>query len=95
MANGIGTAFHRIVEEGTHRLHRRWPALLATGAVGGIDVSVGVLAMLLVMHRTGDELLAALAFSIGSSAAPTSTSPTGSGCSCCGPPATRSGASGW
>lgn len=65
MANGIGTAFHQIVEDGTYRLHRRWPALLATGVVGGIDVSVGVLAMLLVMHRTGDELLAALAFSIG------------------------------
>lgn len=65
MANGIGTAFHQIVEEGTYRLHRRWPALLATGVVGGIDVSLGVLATLLVMHRTGDELLASLAFSIG------------------------------
>lgn len=65
MSNGLGTTFRDTVEEGTYRLHRSWPSLLATGTVGGIDVSMGVLAMLLVMHATGDRLLAALAFGIG------------------------------
>jgi formate/nitrite transporter FocA (FNT family) len=40
-------------------------SLLATGALGGIDVGVGVLAYLFVLHETGDKTLAPLAFSIG------------------------------
>lgn len=58
-------AFARSVEEGERRLHRSWPALLSTGAMGGIDVGTGVLALLIVLHATGDDLLAALAFPIG------------------------------
>lgn len=57
--------FQKTVDEAERRLSRSWPTLLATGAVGGIDVSVGVLALLLVREGTGNELLAALAFGIG------------------------------
>ena len=58
-------AFRRSVEEGVARLERPWPQLAATGMVGGLDVSVGVLAMLVVEHQTGQPLLGALAFGIG------------------------------
>jgi formate/nitrite transporter FocA (FNT family) len=58
-------ALHRAVSEGERRLGRSWPELLATGAVGGIDVSVGILALVLVEHETGSRLLGALAFGIG------------------------------
>jgi formate/nitrite transporter FocA (FNT family) len=57
--------FHRTVAEGEHRLTRTWPGLLATGVVGGLDVGVGVLGLLLVKEETGSELLAGLAFGIG------------------------------
>jgi formate/nitrite transporter FocA (FNT family) len=59
-------AFQRSVDEGEHRLERSWPALVATGFVGGLDVSTGVFAMLLVIEKThGNKLLGALAFGIG------------------------------
>ncbi|MGH8890860.1 MAG: formate/nitrite transporter family protein [Acidothermaceae bacterium] len=58
-------AYQRSVDEGESRLTRTWPALAATGAVGGIDVSIGVLAFLLVESETQDKVIAALAFSIG------------------------------
>lgn len=58
-------AYERSVSEGETRLHRSWPALLATGAVGGIDVSMGVLAYFLVEHDTHSKALGALAFTIG------------------------------
>lgn len=61
----VSTVFERTVEEGHRRLSRSWPGLLATGMVGGIDVSVGLFALLLVEHETGNTLLAALAFGIG------------------------------
>ncbi|HVL06097.1 MAG TPA: formate/nitrite transporter family protein [Acidimicrobiales bacterium] len=57
--------FQKTVDEAQRRLSRSWPTLLATGAIGGIDVSVGVLALLLVREGTGNELLSALAFGIG------------------------------
>lgn len=44
---------------------RTWPGLLATGSVGGIDISLGILGLLLVYHLTHDRLLGAVAFSIG------------------------------
>ncbi len=65
MDQQTATGYERSVEEGDSRLHRSWPALLATGAVGGIDVSVGVLAFFLVEEHTGSKTLAAIAFSIG------------------------------
>ncbi|CAJ1587506.1 formate/nitrite transporter family protein [[Mycobacterium] wendilense] len=58
-------AFNRMVDEGTQRLHRSWREVLVTGAFGGTDVAMGVLAYLAVLHATGNQLLAGLAFSIG------------------------------
>jgi formate/nitrite transporter FocA (FNT family) len=57
--------FQAALDEGQRRLERKTPELLATGAVGGIDVGTGVLALLVVKQATGNDLLAALAFSIG------------------------------
>ncbi|HSJ43673.1 MAG TPA: formate/nitrite transporter family protein [Euzebyales bacterium] len=57
--------FQAAVEEGTLRLRRSLPTLLATGLVGGIDLSIGVIALIVVEHETGSTLLAALAFTIG------------------------------
>jgi formate/nitrite transporter FocA (FNT family) len=57
--------FKAAVEEGTLRLRRSWPTLLATGLIGGIDLSIGVIALLVVEHETGEPLLGALAFTIG------------------------------
>ncbi len=58
-------AFRKTVDEARRRLNRSWPSLFATGTVGGIDVGLGVMALLLVRESTGQELLGALAFSIG------------------------------
>lgn len=51
--------------EGTRRLDRSWPDLIATGIVGGVDVSVGVIALILITERTGNEILASLGFALG------------------------------
>jgi formate/nitrite transporter FocA (FNT family) len=61
----IEEAFDRLVEEGHDRLERTTPSLLATGLLGGLDVGVGVLGYLVVLRDTGNELLAALTFTIG------------------------------
>jgi formate/nitrite transporter FocA (FNT family) len=61
----IVSAFLQAVEEGQERLERSWPNLLATGTLGGIDVSLGVLALLIIEDATGSRLLGALGFSIG------------------------------
>ncbi|SOE01331.1 formate/nitrite transporter family protein [Blastococcus haudaquaticus] len=58
-------AFDRIVGEGAQRLHRTWREVLTTGLAGGLEVGVGVLALLAVYAETGSHLLAGLAFSIG------------------------------
>lgn len=65
MSDALGTALNTTVGEGRERLARSWPALLATGTVGGIDVSIGVVANLLLVHHTGSSLLGALGFTIG------------------------------
>jgi len=57
--------FDRLVDEGQQRLGRSWSGVIATGLLGGLDVGVGVLALLLVEHATGNKLLGGLAFSIG------------------------------
>ncbi|CAN5721656.1 formate/nitrite transporter family protein [soil metagenome] len=46
-------------------MDRTWPGLLATGALGGVDISIGVFALLLVHAETGNVLLSALAFTLG------------------------------
>jgi len=57
--------FDRTVEEGVYRINRSTQSLLATGLVGGLDVALGVFALLLVKEETKSEVAAALAFSIG------------------------------
>lgn len=61
----VDEAFDRLVGEGRERLGRPLLPLLATGFLGGIDVGVGILAYLVVKHETGDQLVAALAFTVG------------------------------
>jgi formate/nitrite transporter FocA (FNT family) len=61
----VEDALSRSVFEGRRRMGRGWSALIATGLVGGIDVAIGVMALLVVEAKTGDKLLGGLAFSIG------------------------------
>ncbi|MGV0633161.1 formate/nitrite transporter family protein [Mycolicibacillus trivialis] len=57
--------FDRTVEEGKQRISRGWLPLIITGFIGGFDVSVGILAFLLVQHYTGNPVLSGLAFATG------------------------------
>jgi formate/nitrite transporter FocA (FNT family) len=57
--------FDRLVEEGHERLDRPLLPLVATGFLGGVDVGVGVLMYLVVEAKTGEPLLASLAFTVG------------------------------
>jgi formate-nitrite transporter family protein len=57
--------FDRTAQEGAQRLGRSWVQLLVTGFLGGLDIGVGVLALLLVEQQTHNVLLAGLAFSSG------------------------------
>jgi formate/nitrite transporter FocA (FNT family) len=61
----VAPVFDRTVEEGTRRLVRTWPGLLATGLVGGMDVGIGVMALALVRSQSGSALLGSVAFGIG------------------------------
>ncbi len=61
----VQIAFQLTVEEGAHRLERSWSSLLATGAVGGIDVTVGVFGLMVVQHLTDSKLLGSLVFTVG------------------------------
>lgn len=65
MSEELRTTFQSSVEAGKERLQRRWPELLATGAVGGIDVGIGVFGLFVVQHATGNAMAGSLAFSIG------------------------------
>lgn len=58
-------AFESAIRESEQRVTRTWLTLLSTGAVGGIDVSIGVLGFLLVMGATGSAIAGSLAFGIG------------------------------
>jgi formate/nitrite transporter FocA (FNT family) len=57
--------FDRLVDEGTQRLGRSWSGLLATGFLGGLDVGIGVLALLLLEEVTHNVLLGGLGLSLG------------------------------
>ncbi|WP_226345240.1 formate/nitrite transporter family protein [Agilicoccus flavus] len=57
--------FENTVEEGEERLKRTTRALVVTGLFGGIDVGLGIMAMLAVKDATGSPLLAGLAFGVG------------------------------
>jgi formate/nitrite transporter FocA (FNT family) len=61
----LAESLDRIVEEGRPRLHRPTVDLLATGTVAGLEVGLGVLALLAVVRATGSQLLGGLAFSVG------------------------------
>lgn len=61
----VASAFQLAVDEGIRRLDRPVVPLLATGFVGGVDVSIGILGSLIVLDLGGHPLLAALAFAIG------------------------------
>ena len=57
--------FDRLVDEGTQRLGRSWSGLLATGFLGGLDVGVGVLALLLLEATTHSALLGGIGLALG------------------------------
>jgi len=57
--------FDRTVDQGNRRINRNWASLIMTGVVGGVDVSFGTLAYLVVYSRTGNATWSGLAFSIG------------------------------
>jgi formate/nitrite transporter FocA (FNT family) len=61
----LTSTFHRTVDEGYVRLTRTWPALMATGAVGGADLCLGAFGLFVVFAETGDRLLGAIAFASG------------------------------
>jgi formate/nitrite transporter FocA (FNT family) len=61
----VEDTFLEAIDEGRRRLSRRWPSLISTGLVGGIDVGTGVLGLLLVESLTDNVLLGGLAFTIG------------------------------
>lgn len=63
--DGLAQTLQRTISEGERRLTRSWSSLFATGALGGLDITTGVLALLLVREATGSELLGAIAFGIG------------------------------
>jgi formate/nitrite transporter FocA (FNT family) len=65
MTMPVRSAFHRSVDEGVQRLERPLGGLIATGLVGGLDVTIGVFALLIVERDTGNHLLGSLAFGIG------------------------------
>lgn len=60
----VNRAIDRIIEQGRPRLYRTWPQLMATALVAGMEVALGVLALLSVQQGTGSSLLAGLAFSV-------------------------------
>lgn len=63
--DALVTEFENTLEEGRNRLNRTWRALVITGLYGGIDVGVGILAMLAVLDATDSTLLGGLAFGLG------------------------------
>lgn len=63
--DALAESFDNTVTEGAERLQRTWRGILITGFFGGLEVGLGVMAYLAVLHQTGNQLLAGLAFSIG------------------------------
>ncbi|WP_413452814.1 formate/nitrite transporter family protein [Georgenia phoenicis] len=58
-------AFDKIMDEGAQRLHRTVRSVVITGLFGGMEVGLGVMAYLAVLHETGNHLLAGIAFGAG------------------------------
>lgn len=61
----LSQTFHRSLVVGEERLRRSLTNVLATGFLGGMDIGIGVLALMVVRHATGSEMLGALAFASG------------------------------
>lgn len=61
----LSETYREAIEEGRVRLGRSWSNLLATGLMGGIDVSLGVLALFVIEEATGMTVLGGLGFTIG------------------------------
>lgn len=61
----VDEAYERTLDEGEQRLSRGWRELISTGLIGGVDIVIGVLALLGVEAQTHNPLLGGLAFSIG------------------------------
>jgi formate-nitrite transporter family protein len=61
----VEQSFAEGVLEGRERLHRSARVMVTTGLLGGVEIGLGVVAYLAVLHETGSHLLGALAFSIG------------------------------
>ncbi|MET3636743.1 formate/nitrite transporter family protein [Curtobacterium oceanosedimentum] len=61
----IEESFDAVVDEGAERLQRTLRVVLATGFAGGLEIGLGVMGYLAVLHETDSHLLAGLAFSIG------------------------------
>ncbi|GAA4745357.1 formate/nitrite transporter family protein [Amnibacterium soli] len=57
--------FDSVVSEGEERLGRATSNVLVTGLFGGLEVGLGVMGYLAVLHQTDDHLLAGIAFGIG------------------------------
>lgn len=58
-------SFNGLVEEGAQRLHRTWFGMLTTGFAGGLEIGIGIMGYIAVLHETGSHLLAGIPFSIG------------------------------
>ncbi|MBG6183885.1 formate/nitrite transporter FocA (FNT family) [Arthrobacter sp. CAN_A214] len=58
-------SFDETITEGAERLNRTGRNVLVTGLFGGLEVGLGIMAYLAVLHETGNHLLAGLAFSVG------------------------------
>ncbi|MBE8146457.1 formate/nitrite transporter family protein [Brevibacterium casei] len=65
LEDGLVQEASATVTEGAARLNRKAPELIVTGLFGGIDVGLGILAMILVKQATGSDILAGMAFGIG------------------------------
>jgi formate-nitrite transporter family protein len=65
LEDALEESFDQVVGEGAARLNRRLLVVLVTGFFGGLEVGLGVLAYLAVLHQTHDHLLAGLAFGVG------------------------------
>lgn len=58
-------SFDSLVDQGAQRLQRKFGSAFITGLFGGLEVGLGVMAYIGVLHETGDHLLAGIAFGIG------------------------------
>jgi formate/nitrite transporter FocA (FNT family) len=61
----VRESFEATVDKGAERLHRGWRVLITTGLFGGLEIGLGILAYLAVLHETDSHLLGGLAFGIG------------------------------